>query len=56
MRKISMADPYFDQNDRDWIHQEVDNILDGMLSMGPNVYKFEQEFVSFINCEACSCS
>lgn len=45
-----MADPYFDRNDREWIHQEVDNILDGMLSMGPNVKSFEQEFSSHIHC------
>lgn len=46
-----MADPYFDEKDRDWIHQEVDNILDGMLSMGPNVRSFEQEFSDYIHCQ-----
>ena len=50
MKKINMADPYFDETDRDWIHQEVDNILDGMLSMGPNVKSFEQEFSEHIQC------
>ena len=51
MKRINMADPYFDQNDRDWIHQEVDNILDGRLSMGPNVKSFEQEFSNHIQCK-----
>lgn len=46
-----MADPYFDQKDREWIHQEVDNILDGSLSMGPNVRSFEQEFSDYIQCQ-----
>lgn len=44
MRKISMADPYFSPDDRAWIHREVDKILDGALSMGPNVQAFEREF------------
>ena len=42
--KINMADPYFDHNDRTWIHSEIDKILDGKLSMGPNVSSFEYEF------------
>ena len=46
MRNINMADPHFTQEDRDWIHKEVDNILDGSLSMGPNVMAFEKEFAS----------
>ena len=29
--KINMADPYFDHNDRTWIHSEIDKILDGKL-------------------------
>jgi len=42
--KINMADPYFSSLDREWIHQEIDSILDGVLSMGPNVKSFEFEF------------
>jgi perosamine synthetase len=44
MRKINMADPHFNAEDRLWIHREIDAILDGALSMGPNVNAFEQEF------------
>jgi perosamine synthetase len=44
MRKINMAAPHFSELDRKWIHSEIDIILDGTLSMGPNVRAFEQEF------------
>lgn len=44
MRKINMADPHFSKEDRIWIHREIDSILDGALSMGPNVRAFEEEF------------
>jgi dTDP-4-amino-4,6-dideoxygalactose transaminase len=46
MNKINMADPHFNEDDRRWIHREVDAILDGALSMGPNVRAFECEFAS----------
>jgi perosamine synthetase len=46
MRKINMADPYFGEEDRRWIHQEIDEILDGKLSMGPNVQAFEEDFAA----------
>lgn len=46
MRKINMADPHFSEEDRKWIHREIDAILDGALSMGPNVQLFEQEFAA----------
>ena len=46
MRKIRMADLYFSTEDREWIHREIDAILDGALSMGPNVHAFEQEFAT----------
>jgi len=39
-----MADPYFSEKDRAWIHKEIDSILDDALSMGPNVQAFETEF------------
>lgn len=44
MHRINMADPHFNEEDRKRIHREVDTILDGALSMGPNVRAFEQEF------------
>jgi dTDP-4-amino-4,6-dideoxygalactose transaminase len=43
-KKINMADPHFSEEDRKWIHREIDVILDGALSMGPNVQAFEREF------------
>lgn len=46
MRKINMADPHFSEEDKKWIHREIDAILDGALSMGPNVQLFEQEFAA----------
>jgi dTDP-4-amino-4,6-dideoxygalactose transaminase len=39
-----MADPHFTAEDRERIHREIDAILDGALSMGPNVRAFEAEF------------
>ena len=41
-----MAAPYFSADDREWIHREIDAILDGALSMGPNVHAFEREFAA----------
>lgn len=46
MRKINMADPHFGEEDRVWIHREIDAVLDGSLSMGPNVQAFEREFAT----------
>lgn len=46
MKKINMADPHFSEEDRKWIHREIDVILDGALSMGPNVEAFEREFAA----------
>jgi perosamine synthetase len=48
-KKITMADPYFDSNDRVRIHKEIDNILDRSLSMGPNVFAFQEEFAKRMN-------
>ena len=48
MRKINMADPHFTEKDRAWIHKEIDSILDGALSMGPNVQAFETEFANMV--------
>jgi perosamine synthetase len=46
IREIKMADPHFSAEDRKWIHGELDGILDGVLSMGPNVEAFECEFAA----------
>lgn len=46
MRRITMADPHFTAEDRERIHRELDLILDGALSMGPNVQAFEREFAA----------
>jgi len=48
MRKITMAAPLFTAEDRECIHRELDLILDGALSMGPNVQAFEREFAARI--------
>jgi perosamine synthetase len=48
VRKINMADPHFTEKDRAWIHKEIDSILDGALSMGPNVQAFETEFANMV--------
>lgn len=48
MKKIKMADPYFNQSDRQSIHEGIDEILSGSLSMGPNVNAFENEFAKKI--------
>ncbi|MDB9754292.1 DegT/DnrJ/EryC1/StrS family aminotransferase [Amylibacter sp.] len=48
-KTITMADPYFDSNDRERIHQGIDEILDQSLSMGPNVRAFELEFAAQMN-------
>lgn len=44
MRKITVAEPFFSDKDRELIHREIELILDGSLSMGPNVKSFESEF------------
>lgn len=43
-----MASPHFTEKDREWIHREIDSILDGALSMGPNVREFEKEFAEMV--------
>ncbi len=48
MRKINMAAPHFTEDDRAWIHKEIDLILNGALSMGPNVQAFEKEFANMV--------
>ena len=48
MNKILMAEPYFSEEDRELIHQELELILSGSLSMGPNVKSFEIEFAARI--------
>lgn len=43
-----MADPFFSDEDRAFIHREIDTILSEALSMGPNVKAFEQEFARMV--------
>ncbi|WP_180139262.1 DegT/DnrJ/EryC1/StrS aminotransferase family protein [Sphingomonas sp. R-74633] len=43
-----MADPHFNAEDKARILEGVDQILDGMLSMGPNVRAFEEEFAAMV--------
>ncbi len=45
-RNVQMAAPFFSADDRIRIHLEIDAILDGALSMGPNVKAFENEFAA----------
>lgn len=45
-KQIEMASPHFSSEDREFIHREIDAILDGVLSMGPNVEAFEHEFAA----------
>ena len=49
IKKITMADPYFNSSDRERVHREVDKILDQSLSMGPNVSALENEFAAQMN-------
>jgi len=46
IRKITMADPFFTEEDRARIHRELDVILTKALSMGLHVRAFEQEFAA----------
>jgi perosamine synthetase len=48
MHKVNMAEPFFTVEDRELIHREIDLILTGPLSMGPNVKEFENEFAKRI--------
>lgn len=43
-RRIETASTYFTSEDRARIHAGLDEILSGLLSMGPNVKAFEEEF------------
>ena len=45
-KKITMANPTFSAEDKEYILKEMDAILDGALSMGPHVKRFEEEFAS----------
>lgn len=47
-RNINMADPHFNAEDKARIHAGVEAILDGVLSMGPNVQAFEREFAEMV--------
>ena len=45
-KKITMANPTFSKEDKEHILKEMDAILDGALSMGPHVNRFQEEFAS----------
>lgn len=45
-RTVSMADPFFTDADRKFIHEALDAILSAALSMGPHVAAFEKEFAA----------
>ncbi len=49
MKKINIAEPHFTIKDKIKIKHELTNILDGSLSMGPNVKLFEKQFSKKIN-------
>ncbi len=48
MKKINIAEPFFNHEDKKLIHKELDTILDSKLSMGDNVKNFEIEFANKI--------
>lgn len=44
---LRMACPYFPPAEQMWLQQELIDILNGRLSMGPRTEKFEQEFADY---------
>lgn len=44
---LTTAFPYFPPQEREWLHCELDEILDSRLAMGPRVAAFEKEFASY---------
>lgn len=44
---LTTAFPYFPPKEQQWLEVEMREILNGQLSMGPRVAKFEQEFADF---------
>lgn len=46
---LTMACPYFPPEEQEWLQRELVEILNGKLSAGPRVTKFEQEFAAYCN-------
>jgi perosamine synthetase len=44
---LTTAFPYFPPNEQEWLKEELREILNAQLSMGPRVAKFEQSFADF---------
>ena len=45
---IRIADPHLSEEARSCLHQEIDGVLSGLLSSGPQVTPFEQEFARIV--------
>ena len=44
---LTTAYPYFPPEEQEWLHQQLGEILNGMLAMGPRVAEFERSFASY---------
>lgn len=44
---LTTAFPYFPPEEQQWLAGELNQILNGMLAMGPRVARFEQEFAAY---------
>ena len=47
LHPLTTAFPYFPPNEQEWLKEELGEILNAQLSMGPRVAKFEQSFADF---------
>jgi perosamine synthetase len=48
---LTTAFPYFPPEEQQWLQQELVEILNGRLSMGPRVAEFEQKFAAYCGAE-----
>jgi perosamine synthetase len=44
---LTTAFPYFPPEEQQWLNEELSQILNGMLAMGPRVAQFEKEFAAY---------
>src|SRR6185503_6614360 len=44
---LTTAFPYFPPEEQQWLGEELSQILNGMLAMGPRVAQFEKEFAAY---------
>ena len=44
---LTIAWPYFPPDEQAWLHDELHAILNGRLSMGPRVARFEGDFAAY---------